>query len=73
MSREPVRRSSSPVPRVCPTLEKLQAIQGEWEWNGKLVRMRAEDGSGVLLALDTEGSCLNPLTVIAHGRKRASD
>lgn len=58
-----------PVPRVVPTRDRIKALVGMWELEGRSVRLIEERNSGVLLALNHRGERVNPLRVITRGRK----
>ncbi len=58
------------VPRIVPTPQWIQAVQGIWKMNGELLRLQAESETGVLVALDSRGEQVNPLRVISRGTKQ---
>lgn len=58
-----------PVPRIVPTRDRIKALVGMWELEGRSVRLMEERHSGVLLALNDRGERVNPLRVITRGRK----
>lgn len=58
-----------PVPRIVPTRDRIEALVGIWELEGRSIRLIEERHSGVLLALNDRGERVNPLRVITRGRK----
>ena len=59
----------SAFPRIAPTPHHREAVVGDWHLNGERVRMMAEPGTGVLVALKDGGQRMNPFRVISRGRK----
>jgi len=57
------------VPRIRPTRKHLEALEGTWRVGGETVRLRGEQDSGVLVALNTRGEPMNPMRVISGGVK----
>jgi hypothetical protein len=55
--------------RLVPTPFYGKALRGAWSLDGKIVRLHQDPESGILLALNEDGELVNPLMVIARGRK----
>ena len=56
------------VPRIRPTRERLQGVEGTWALDGRRVHLQGEPETGVLVAFDEDGTFLNPMEVISRGR-----
>ncbi|MGW8267284.1 MAG: hypothetical protein ACWGSQ_13035 [Longimicrobiales bacterium] len=64
------KRTTSSSRGVRPTADYLEALVGDWELGGEAIRMREEPGTGVLVALNSRGESVNPITVITRGSRR---
>ena len=56
--------------RIVPTPNHLEALVGTWELGGEMIQMLEEPDTGILLALNSRGDWVNPMTVITRGSKR---
>lgn len=65
---EPIR-----IPRIKPAGDHLDHMVGIWELNGQMVRLLAEPGTGILVAMTTDGARVNPMRVVSHGAKMDLD
>ena len=66
----PNTNTISPVRGVKPTQEYLDALVGPWELAGESIQMMEEPGTGVLVAFNSKGESVNPITVITRGSRR---
>ena len=57
------------LPRIVPTRDRLEALNGTWELNGETIELFGERSTGVLLAFDLVGREVNPCQVLSQGRK----
>jgi len=67
---EPLTAKANARPRVTPTPGHLEAVVGTWELGGEKIQMLEEPGTGALLAKNSRGEVVNPMTVISRGSKR---
>lgn len=61
------------IPRIIPAGDHMEKMSGIWELDGKMVRLMAEPGTGVLVAVTTDGGRVNPMKVVSHGARWMED
>lgn len=64
------KKSASSHRGLRPTPGYLEALVGDWELAGESIKMREEPGTGVLVAVNSRGESVNPITVITRGSRR---
>ncbi len=56
------------LPRIRPTWSRLRGVEGAWELDGRTVRLAGDPETRILVAIDQDGTLLNPVEVISRGR-----
>jgi len=57
------------VPRIRPTKQWLQAVEGLWEWEGEHYWLGPDAQTGIIRAVGERGNSVNPIHVISRGRR----
>ena len=61
------------IPRIKPAGDHMDHMVGIWELDGQMVCLLAEPETGVLVAMTTYGTRVNPMHVVSHGAKMNMD
>ena len=67
MDRGPTKEGRAP--RIQPAKTWVRAVEGDWELDGKTIRICEDPTTGAFLAIEEGGGSFNPAQVISRGRR----